>query len=65
MLKIPCHKENANQNNIKILPHSNLGYHQEHNHNCLQNEENKCAYPVLVTMQINATTLESIWRFHK
>jgi hypothetical protein len=31
MLNIPGHKENANQNHIKIPPHScQNGYHQEH-----------------------------------
>jgi hypothetical protein len=31
MFNIPGHKGNANQNHLKILPHSCLnGYHQEH-----------------------------------
>jgi hypothetical protein len=31
MLNIPGHKRNANQNYIKISPHSSQnGYHQEH-----------------------------------
>jgi hypothetical protein len=33
MLIIPGHKGNANQNHIKILPHSWYNsYHQEHHH---------------------------------
>jgi hypothetical protein len=40
MLNIIGHKGNANQNHVKILPHSCLtGYHQEHKQQKIADED--------------------------
>jgi hypothetical protein len=58
----PWHKGNANQNHIKILPHSCLnGYHQEHKQQQMlaRMQGKRNPHTLLVGMYISTTTMEN------
>jgi hypothetical protein len=61
MLTIPGHKENANQNHIKIPPHSCENcYHQGHQQQMLvRMQEKRNPYTLLVGMEASTTTVEN------